>query len=124
MSSLTPESAQEDLAFLRALVRTGDEFQLQFGEVYLAAGFCYGVQMILSAGQTLGWVPGGQPLSLLIGFGPTLVFGLAMVAIIIRNRRTKPAGLMGRAIAAVFGTIGLANLALIAVVGSVALARA
>jgi hypothetical protein len=120
MSSLTPQSAQDDLAFLRALVRTSDEFQLPFGEAYLAAGLCYGVQMVLSAGQTLGWISNGPAPGLMIGFGPTIIFAVLMTIIVIRNRSTAPAGLMGRAIAAVFGTMGLANLALVAVVGSVA----
>ena len=121
MNSITPESAQEDLAFLRALARTGDGFQLPFGAAYLSAGLCYGVQMLLSAAQTLGWLPAWPILGLAVGLGPTVVFAVLMTIIVVRNRRAAPAGLMGRAIGAVFGAMGLANLALVAVIGSVAM---
>jgi hypothetical protein len=55
-----------------------------------------------------------------IGLAPTAVFFAALAWVIRRHRHVRPLGCVGRAIAAVFGCIGLANLALVAVIGSVA----
>ena len=117
----TPQSAKDDLAFMRSVVEGGDGVQRQFGESYLAAGLCYGAQMILSAGQSLAWLPTTPAWGLTIGFGPTVVFLALLVWIIRRGRRAAPTGTVGRAIASVFGCVGTANLVLIVVIGTVAL---
>jgi hypothetical protein len=117
---MTPTSAQDDLAFMRSLVDTTGGFQRSFGEAYFAAGLCYGVQMLLHAGQMAGWI-GNGPIGLVIGLGPTIVF-VAVLAWIIRRGSREPAGsgVVSRAIGALFAAVGTANLALIAVIGSVA----
>jgi hypothetical protein len=120
MTSVSPQSAQEDLAFLRGLLKSGDGLQRSLGEAYFAAGLLYGGQMLASAAQTLGWLPQTPGLGLTIGFAPTAVFAVALTVIIVRGRSAAPTGLMARAISAVFGSVGLANLALAAVIGSVA----
>jgi len=111
---LTPESAREDLAFMRALVAPSDSFQRQFGQAYFAAGLCYGVQMLLHGAQGFGLFP-GMAAGLTIGFGPTVVF-LA----ILFWQRGRSAGaapsVANRAISGVFSAIGLANLALAAII--------
>ena len=119
--SSTPQSAQDDLAFMRSLVQSGSGIQVQFGEIYFAAGLCYGVQMILSATQNLAWTPARGAWTLTIGLAPSVVFFAALSWIIWRHRHAAPTGVVGRAIGAMFGCVGLANLALIAVIGSVAL---
>jgi hypothetical protein len=119
--SSTLDSARDDLAFMRALVQAGDDSQRPFGEAYLAAGICYGGQMLLHAGQALGWLPGKGGVALAIGLGPTVLFAALMVWIALRNRHARPSGLTARAINVVFQTVGLTNLALIAIIGSVAL---
>ena len=121
MSSLTPESAQEDLAFLRTLARSGDGVQGPFGEAYLAGGLCYGGQMLLSAAQTLGWLPSTPLVGLAIGAGPTVLFIPLLIIALSHARKVTPTGVVGRTIATVFSTIGMANLALAAVIASVAL---
>jgi hypothetical protein len=118
--SSTPQSVKDDLAFMRSLVEAGDSIQGPFGEAYLAAGVCYGVQIILSAAQSVAWLPATEGWSLTIGLAPTVVFLAALASVIRWHRHAAPMRGVWRAIAAVFGCIGLANLALVAVIGSVA----
>jgi uncharacterized membrane protein (UPF0136 family) len=120
MTSVSPQSAQDDLAFLRALLKSGDGLQKPLGEGYFTAGLLYGGQMLASAAQLLGWLPQTSAWGLAIGLGPTAIFAVALTAILMRSRSVAPTGLMARAIAAVFGAVGLANLALVAVIGAVA----
>ncbi|MEI9886558.1 MAG: hypothetical protein WDN08_08650 [Rhizomicrobium sp.] len=116
------QSARDDLAFLRALVGDGEEPQMRsFGEAYFAAGLIYGGQMILHAVQGLELLPRDSATSLAIGLGPTLLFLPVLALIIFRNRKSPMRGAAGRAVGSVFGAVGLANLVLVAVIGSVAL---
>lgn len=115
------QSAREDLAFLRTLVGDDEAAQTRsFGETYFAAGLIYGCQMLLHAAQFFGAIPYGL-LGLAVSLGPTLVFIPVLLWIIYRNRKQAVRGTVSRAIGAAFGAVGLANLFLIAVVGSVAL---
>jgi hypothetical protein len=112
---MTPKTAQDDLAFMRALVETNGGFQRSFGEAYFAAGLCYGVQMLLHAIQMLGWIGDGA-VGLAIGLGPTVVFIALLTWIIARGSRQPTGhGVVSRAVGAMFGAVGAANLALIAV---------
>lgn len=117
------QSARDDLAFLKTLLGGDDEsIQMRtFGESYLAAGLIYGGQMILHAVQALGLLPNTPAFALGIGLGPTLVFVPVISWLIYKNRGTRPRGTIGRAVGSIFGAIGLANLVLIGVIGSVAL---
>ncbi|WP_293676950.1 hypothetical protein [uncultured Phenylobacterium sp.] len=117
-----PESARDDLAYMRALVDAPANFQRSFGEAYFAAGLCYGTQMLAHAVQRLGWLPDAGPVALLIGFGPTVVFLVLLTWSIVRDRATRPSGggAVSKAIGAVLGAIGLANLMLVFVIGLVA----
>jgi hypothetical protein len=116
---MTPTSAQDDLAFMRSLVERPGNFQRSFGEAYFAAGLCYGVQMLLHAAQGAGWIGDGT-ISLVIGLGPTAVFLVLLAWIIHRHRGEASGGVVSRAVGAIFGATGLANLVLICVIGSVA----
>jgi hypothetical protein len=111
-------AAREDLAFLRGLFDKGDGSSA-FGEAYFAAGLLYGAQMLLHGAQALNWLPANGLLMLTIAFGPTLVFIPILVWVNWRHRGERPAA-AGRAVGAVFGAVGMANLALVAVIGSVA----
>ncbi len=113
-------TAQDDLTFMRAIVQPGEGWVRRFGQAYFAAGVCYGVQMLLSAAQGAGWIPTAPPWGLLIGLGPTAVFLVLLGVILWRQRRAPPAGMMGKAVGAVFRCVGTANLALVLVIGSVA----
>jgi len=117
----TTQSAQDDLAFMRGLVEGGGPIPTAFGETYLAAGLIYGLQILIQSSQALG-LPALPPLAgLLAGILPTVIFVPVLVWIIWRNRGAGQGGATSRAVGATFGCIGLANLALICVIGSVAL---
>ena len=116
------QSARDDLAFLRALVGDDEQrTQRNFGEIYFVSGLIYGGQMLLHAVQALGLLPPDGLTSLAIGLGPTVVFVPVLLWLIWKQRADKPSGTVGRAVAGVFGAIGLANLVLIMVIGSIAL---
>jgi hypothetical protein len=117
------ESARDDLAFLRGLVgEPGESAQTRaLGEGYFAGGLIYGGQMLLHAGQGLGLLPQAGLGALAIGLGPTILFVPIISWIIVRNRRNEAkAGLVARAIGRMFGIVGLANLVLIAIIGTIA----
>ena len=119
MSLKTP-SAQDDLAFMRGLVDGGGLVPVAFGETYVAAGLIYGLQILIQSSQALG-LPALPPLGQLVaGIAPTIIFVAVLVWIIWRNRGASQGGATSRAVGATFGCIGLANLALICVIGSVA----
>jgi hypothetical protein len=118
MTVTDAETAREDLAFLRTLLDKGDG-RSAFGEGYFAAGLIYGAQMLLHGAQALGWLPPSGLLALVVGLGPTLIF-LPVLAWITWRHRSERAATTGRAIGAVFGAVGTANLALVAAIGAVA----
>jgi len=113
------DEARADLAFMRALVEPDDKWLKQFGETYSAAGLCYCVQMLLHAGQFVGLTPISGLGGLAIGLGPTVVFLLILIWIIRRNGPAR-GGATARAVGSVFGAVGLTNLALVLIIGSVA----
>ena len=118
--SVTPQSARDDLAYLRALIGSPDDLQKSFGLTYLAGGLCYGVQMILSGLQHLGYLSNNSGWSMAVGFGPTVVFLAILTLLIRRGPKATPSG-VNRAISAVFGCVGLTNMVLILVIGAVAI---
>lgn len=117
---MTPDSARDDLAFIKALVAPDDGWQQQFGRIYFAAGVCYSIQMLLHVGQLLGRVSTAPVPSLIIGWGPTVVFAAIMAWIILRDRPRHVGG-ASRAVGTVFASVGLANVALCISLGSIAL---
>lgn len=115
------QSARDDLAYLKSLVGESESATTRaFGESYFASGLIYGGQMLLHAAQGLGWIPQSAPIGLLIGLGPTALFIPVITWIILRNRRNQASGIVGRAIGALFAIIGLTNLVLVLVIGTVA----
>jgi hypothetical protein len=121
MSTKTP-SAQDDLAFMRALVEgSGNGLPVAFGEAYFAAGLIYGLQILIQSSSAFG-LPALSPGAMLVfGIAPTVLFLGVLAWIIWRNRGASLGGVAARAVGATFGSIGLANFALMAVIGSVAL---
>jgi len=121
---MTPTSAQDDLAFLRALA-DGDVARRQqhvFGKIYFGAGLIYGAQVAASIVMNFGVlaVPGGD---LTLSLVANVVF-LSWMVWELRKTRGESAGTMtNRAINAAFGAVGAANLAvcLILVAGAVQL---
>jgi hypothetical protein len=117
---MNPESARDDLAFIKALIAPDDHWQRQFGKLYAAAGACYSVQMLGHIGQLLNLVPGNEIVAQTVGWGPSAVF-LILLFWIIRRDGPQRGGATSRAVGAVFAAVGLTNLALCASIGSVAL---
>lgn len=118
------QSLRDDLAFLRALVEPGDggqRFWRAFGETYLAAGACYGAQILLTAGQAFGVLPAAGWVSLASTTVPTAVFiGLLVWILTARRNQSTGGGVVSRAVGSLFGILGLANVGLAAAIGSVA----
>ena len=116
----TTHSAQDDLAFMRGLVDGNSAFPAAFGETYLAGGLIYGLQVLVQASLA----PTLPPLvQLIAGIGPTVIFLAALTWIIWRHRHVRAGSAVSRALNAAFGCVGLANLALVCVIGSLALRR-
>ena len=115
------KSIGEDLAFLRALAEGGDGNYRGLAEGYLAAGIIYGGQMLFHAAQGLGLAPQSGALALAGGIVPTIVFAVVLTFIVSRNKGAAQGGVVAKSVGAMFAAVGLANLALIAVIGSVAL---
>ncbi|HEX4710699.1 hypothetical protein [Phenylobacterium sp.] len=117
---MNANEARDDLAYMRSLVADTEHSQRTFGETYLAAGLCYGVQMVLHGFQSLGWVSSERPVAPLISFGPTVVFVGLLMWILTQRRVPQAPTAVNRAVASVFGSVGLANLVLILLFGSIA----
>ena len=119
---MNPDTAREDLAFLRGLVQPDEQWRRGFGESYAAAGGCYGGQMVLHGLQGLRLIPDIPWLGLLIGIGPTVLFILLLILIYRRHPwRAAGGGVTSRAVGAVFSAVGTANIFLIAIFGTAAL---
>ncbi len=113
--------AVDDLAFMRGLVAPRPTLQRAFGESYLAGGLMYGGQMVLHVGQMAGIVPATPLFALAIGVGPTVAFICVLIWILRRHRAERTAAPIDRAVQAAFAALGLANIALIAIIGAAAL---
>jgi hypothetical protein len=113
------ENAQQDLAFLKALVNEGPKAQATAGQVFMVAGVCYGLQCVfywLQITFSLVWPP---LMFLLVGFGPVVIFTAFIVWMLWRGRKDSQHGVATRAMNAAFGGAGLANLAMCLVFGYV-----
>jgi len=117
MSEATP-SIQDDLAFMRALAAGGGtSFLRNFGEVYFATGVCYSVQILGHGAQlAFGWFTEDLAATVL-GVGPTLVVVALIVWLNWRRRNSRGASTVAKAVGAMFGAVGIANLVMVAVVG-------
>ncbi len=117
-------TARDDLAFMRAVVQDGASgMTAALGESYFAGGLIYGLQCLVQCSSALGLpaIPAAwQPAA---GIGPTLIFCVALTAIILRHRKDGQGGFVGRAVGAAFACLSVSNLALIVVIGSLAIAR-
>jgi len=121
---MTEDQIRDDLAFMRNIVASGDESLVSFGRIYFAAGLCYGFQCLFTGLQMLAGLDDVQPLSLILGIGPTILFAILLTWLIWKDRgEKKPANSTTRAIGIVFAAAGLTNLALIFAIGSIAAAQ-
>jgi hypothetical protein len=111
-----PSSAQDDLAFMRNLVEQGGKAQMTGGSLFFVGGLLYGVQCLYHWGQMHGFgLP--EPWNLTFVAGVTVAFLGYLLWAGLRGQLQTPAGLLGRALGAVFSGVGLANLAMVFVFG-------
>ena len=105
------QSARDDLAYMRALVNESGQF-LVGAELFVWGGLLYGLQCIGHFFNITGLMP-LPPIGLLIlGFGPTVIFLIALCVIIWRTRKIQNKSVASRATNAVFQGAGIANMVL------------
>ncbi len=114
-----PGTAEADLAFMRALVDGGRPPTTMAGpSIYLAAGLLYGLQCLYHLAELVTPVRWPGALSLSVAIGVNLAFFAWLTIVLVRERgwRTGGSG-TSRAINAMFGATGLANLCFVVVYG-------
>jgi hypothetical protein len=109
-------SAQDDLAFMRNLVEQGGRARMTGGSLFFAGGVLYGLQCLYHWGQMHGFGL-AEPWNLAFIAGVTVAFLGYLLWAGFRGMLKTPAGLLGRALAAAFSGVGLANLAMVFVFG-------
>lgn len=120
--AISKETAQEDLAFMRALVSEDGGWERGFGLVYGAAGILYGLQCLINGWMLMAEVAAPSSVWLAVGTVPTLLFTAVAVMNSIQ-RRGQPAfgtGASKRAVNSAFAGGGIANAVLAATFGLVA----
>lgn len=120
--TITTQTAQDDLAFMKAIVTEGSSYERGFGLVYGAAGLLYGLQCLINGWMLIAAVAAPTWVWLALGILPTVGF----VLVLIYNsyqRRGEPAfgtSTSRRAVTGAFAGGGIANLVLAALFGWVA----
>lgn len=113
------KSAEDDLAYLRALVSGSEPRTRVTGQLFLAGGLIYAGQCLFHWAQALGLAPTSGLATLLGVLSPTVLFLILMWVIIRANRGLSAGGSASKAANAAFAAAGTANLAAIAVFGIV-----
>lgn len=115
----TQRSAQDDLAFIKALAESGGKSQMLGGEAYLASGLIYGVQVLVYWAAAMGWIVISKAANTWLSILPTVLFLIVLTWSIVRSRG-QAQGFVGRAFNAAFSAIGMANIAAVIIFGVVA----
>lgn len=120
MSRSKPTTAEDDLAFLRAIAEGSGRPPLTLAVCYLAGGLLYGLQCLFHLGQATGIIrwPGLANLAFIaaisVGFLSVLIWA------ILKDRRdggVRRGPTAARTLNAAFSATGLANLAVIIIFG-------
>jgi hypothetical protein len=110
----SPTNAEADLAFMRALVDGGKQPGLMAGSgpsIYTAAGLLYGTQCLYHLVEMLTPVRWPPPLTLAVAIAVNVAFFSYLIFVLIRERKLRVGGsATGRALNAMFGATGLANI--------------
>jgi hypothetical protein len=118
------KQASEDLAFLRAIVEERSASFKQTGLIYGAAGLLYGAECLTSWLDIRGTIALSNTGHLIAHILPTGLFLAIMIGALWKNRPLNQSkGTASRAMEAVFGAAGLANLVMIVVFGLTAWQR-
>ncbi|HTU10811.1 MAG TPA: hypothetical protein VMG08_07910 [Allosphingosinicella sp.] len=115
----SPSTAEADLAFMRALVDGGKPpIPMAGPSIYLVAGLLYGLQCVYHLIELVTPIHWPGPLSLGVAVFVNLAFFTWLAIVLVRERGKRPAGpASSRALNAMFGATGLANIGFIAVLG-------
>lgn len=110
---------QDDLAYLKSLVAgdRGAQAGRMFGQVYFWAGILYGLQTLVLWAQGAGLITIAELPMLIFIVGVSVVFLALVFWLSWKNRNISQGSINNRAVGAVFGATGLANLVLIAAIG-------
>jgi hypothetical protein len=124
-SGQTPESAQEDLAYLRGLVEGGGNLQATVvtGQVFLIGGLLYGLQATVQGLDALNVIDLVGPWALAVAAGPTVLFLVLLFVLIWGRGKMQAGGTSARATGAIFQVVGLANLVLAVIFAVVSIRR-
>ena len=113
-------SAEDDLAFMRAIVEGGWRPPLTLAICYLAGGLLYGLQCLFHVGQATGLIRWPDLANLVFVAGITLAFLAVLTWAILKDRRDHPprhGPLAARTLSAAFSATGMANAAVLIVFG-------
>jgi len=108
-------SAQDDLAFLRALVNDAPKTQSAGGWLFLAGGTLFGLQSLFFWAQmafqlqlpSWGW--------LIPSILPSVLFLIALVLVVMQGRKSPQTGVATRAMNAAWSSTGLVTMTVIIV---------
>ena len=115
-----PQSAQDDLAFMRSIVEGGGRPSLTLAICYLAGGLLYGLQCLFHVGQVTGLIRWPDLANLAFVVMITVSFLSVLTWAILKDRRDGPPNrgpLATRSLNAAFSATGMANAAVIIIFG-------
>ena len=113
-----PQSAQDDLAFMRSIVEGGGRPSLTLAICYLAGGLLYGLQCLFHIGQATGLIRWPDPANLAFVVMITVAFLSVLTWAILRDRKDGSANrgpMASRTFNAAFSATGMANAAVVIV---------
>ena len=115
-----PQSAQDDLAFMRSIVEGGGRPSLTLAICYLAGGLLYGLQCLFHVGQVTGLIRWPDLANLAFVGMITVSFLSVLTWAILKDRKAGAASrgaLATRSLNAAFSATGMANAAVIIIFG-------
>ncbi len=115
-----PNTAEDDLAFMRSIVEGRGRTPLTLAVCYLAGGLLYGLQCLFHVGQAVGLIRWPDLANLAFVVMITVSFLAVLTWAILKDRREGPANrgpMASRSLNAAFSATGMANTAVIIVFG-------
>lgn len=119
MSPSDTQSVRDDVAFMRKLLEDGERSQMAGGVISVLGGGIYGVQCLVQWAATAGYITLSQLGWLIASFLPTIVFCVILTWYLVKSRHDVQRG-TDRSINAVFAALGITNLVILIIVGSLA----
>lgn len=112
--SVTPETAEQDVAFLRRLMDTGDStaWRRSFGLTYGLWGAVFAAALAPEWARMAGYV--SLPQTYWLWAAAIATVGLGLGTFVLARRSPPTVGAQAKALNAVFGGVGCANLAVLA----------